>query len=130
MQVEIASIRIRKRIRKELQDIDQLADSMNRFGQLHPISITRKKILVAGRRRLEAAKTLGWSTIEALVITRSDAAKRLEVEIEENIQRCPLKREELETALERLERLKHPGFLRRIWNSFVNFLRRLFRVED
>jgi len=130
VQVDIASIRIRKRVRKELQDIDQLADSMNRFGQLHPISITRMKVLVAGRRRLEAAKILGWSTIEALVIGRGDAAKRLEIELEENIQRCPLKREELETALERLERLKHPGFFRRIFNALAGFIRRLFGIED
>lgn len=130
MQVEISSIRVRRRVRRELQNIDQLADSLKRFGQLHPISITRRKMLVAGRRRLEAARTLGWSTIEATVISCGTPAARLEFELEENLQRCPLKREELEAALERLEKLKHPGFFRRFWNAVTGFFRRLFGIED
>ncbi|MBU0928781.1 MAG: ParB N-terminal domain-containing protein [Spirochaetes bacterium] len=130
MQVEIASIRIMKRVRKELRDIDQLAESLNRFGQLHPIVITRRKVLISGRRRLEAAKTLGWTNIEATVLGRSDAAQRLELELEENVQRVPLGRDELEAAIERLERLRHPGFFMRIWNAIVRFVRRVFGVAD
>ena len=130
MQVEIASIRIHKRVRKELEDIDQLADSLHRFGQLHPVSITRRNVLVSGRRRLEAARSLGWTTIDAIVIDKATAAKRLELELEENIQRCPLKREEMEMALEKLVRLKHPGFFRRIWNALCNFFRNLFGIEE
>ncbi len=129
MQVEIGSIRVRKRIRKELQDIDQIADSMNRFGQLHPITITRRKTLIAGLRRLEAARSLGWSTIEATVIAHDTKAARLELELEENLQRCPLKREELESALEQLEKLRHPGFFRRICNAVTGFFIRLFGIE-
>jgi len=119
-----------KRVRKELRDIDQLAESLNRFGQLHPIVITRRKVLISGRRRLEAAKTLGWTNIEATVLGRSDAAQRLELELEENVQRVPLGRDELEAAIERLERLRHPGFFMRIWNAIVRFVRRVFGVAD
>jgi len=130
MQIEIASIRVRRRVRQRLDDIDQLAESLDRLGQLHPIVITKRRVLVSGRRRLEAAKTLGWTTIEASVLGRSDAARRLELEIEENVQRVPLSREEIASALERLERLRNPGFLRRIWNAIVAFFRRLFRLGD
>lgn len=130
MQVEIASIRVRKRVRKELEDIDQLADSLHRFGQLHPVSITRRNVLISGRRRVEAAKSLGWTMIDAIVIDKASAARRLELELEENVQRCPLKREELEGALEKLERLKHPGFFRSLWNSICAFFRALFGIEE
>jgi len=130
VQVEIATIRIRKRVRKDLEDIDQLADSLHRFGQLHPIAITRRNVLISGRRRLEAAKSLGWNTVEAVVIEGANVAKRLELELEENVQRRPLKRDELESALEKLERLKHPGFFRRIWNAIARFFRALFGISD
>lgn len=130
MQIEVSSIRIRKRIRKDLRDIDQLASSMDRFGQLHPITITRRNVLIAGRRRLEAAKRLGWSTIEATVVGKSDAAQRLELEIEENVQRFPLDRDELEQALLKLERMRNPGFFRRVWNALMAFFRRLFGMDD
>jgi len=130
VQIEVASIRIRKRIRKDLRDIDQLATSMDRFGQLHPITVTRRNVLIAGRRRLEAAKRLGWSTIEATVVGKSDAAQRLELEIEENVQRFPLDRDELEQALVRLDRMRNPGFFRRAWYAVLAFFRRLFRVDD
>lgn len=130
VQIEVSSIRIRKRIRKDLRDIDQLASSMDRFGQLHPITITRRNVLIAGRRRLEAAKRLGWSTIEATVVGKSDAAQRLELEIEENVQRFPLDRDELEQALLKLERMRNPGFFRRVWNALMAFFRRLFGMDD
>jgi ParB family chromosome partitioning protein len=130
VQVDIASIRIRKRIRKDLDEIDDLAESLNRFGQLHPIVITRRKTLVAGRRRLEAAKSLGWTTIEATILGTSDAKRRLELELEENVQRSPLRHDEIEAALARLEKLRHPGFFRRIWNAIVQFVSRLFNAED
>ncbi|GAB1457612.1 MAG: ParB N-terminal domain-containing protein [Spirochaetia bacterium] len=130
MQVDINSIRIKKRVRRELHDIDQLADSLKHFGQLHPITITRGKVLVSGRRRLAAASSLGWKTIEAIILDETNAAERLQLELEENLQRCPLGQDELDSALERLERLKHPGFLRRCWNAIVAFFMRLFGIEQ
>lgn len=130
MQVDIESIRIKKRVRKELKDIDLLAESLNRFGQLHPITITRGKVLVSGRRRLAAAQSLGWKTIDALILEQSTAARRLQLELEENLQRCPLSQDELDSALEKLERLKYPGFIRRCWNAIVAFFMRIFGLEE
>lgn len=129
MQVEIDSIRVRKRVRKEKQDIEQLAYSMSRFGLLHPVAITRHNTLIAGYRRLEAARFLGWSTIEATIISHDSPADRLELELDENLQRVPLKHEELESAIEKLENIRHPGFFRRIWNAVAGFFMRLFGIE-
>ncbi|OHD82195.1 MAG: chromosome partitioning protein ParB [Spirochaetes bacterium RIFOXYC1_FULL_54_7] len=130
MQVEIKSIRVKRRVRKELGDVEGLAESLSRFGQLHPIVLTRKKVLVSGRRRMEAARILGWTTIDAITIASRDAAHLLEMELDENVQRYQLTRDEVEDALARLERLKHPGFLCRVWRTFVRFWQRLFKLEE
>jgi ParB family chromosome partitioning protein len=44
-------------------DIDALAASMKELGLLHPIVVRPDGVLVAGERRLRAAKLLGWETI-------------------------------------------------------------------
>lgn len=130
MQVDIKSIRIKRRIRKDLGDVEGLAESLSRFGQLHPIVITRKKVLVSGRRRLEAARMLGWTTIDAITIASRDSIQLLELELDENVQRHQLTRDEVEDTLARLERLKHPGFFGRIWRAFVGFWLRLFKLDE
>jgi ParB family chromosome partitioning protein len=130
VQVDIKSIRVKRRIRKDLGDIEGLAESLSRFGQLHPIVITRKKVLVSGRRRLEAARTLGWTTIDAITIASRDSAQLLELELDENVQRYQLTQDEVEDTLARLERLRNPGFLCRIWRAFVRFWQRLLRLDD
>jgi ParB family chromosome partitioning protein len=130
VQVEIKSIRVKRRIRKDLGDVEGLAESLSRFGQLHPVVLTRKKVLVSGRRRLEAARILGWTTIDAITIASRDTAQLLELELDENVQRYQLTRDEVEDALARLEKLRHPGFLRRIWRAFVRFWRRLFGLDE
>lgn len=126
MQVSIDSIRVRKRIRKHVTDITELAESMRRHGQLHPITITAKHVLVSGQRRLEAARLLGWQTIDAIVIRAQDHADRLELELDENVQRSPLSREEVDMAMATIEKLRNPGVFSRIWRAIVAFLRRLF----
>lgn len=130
VQVEIKSIRVKRRIRKDLGDVEGLAESLSRFGQLHPIVLTRKKVLVSGRRRLEAARILGWTTIDAITIASRDSAQLLELELDENVQRYQLTRDEVEDALARLERLRHPGFLRRIWRAIVRTWRKLFNLDE
>jgi len=54
----INSIKIGKRFRKDLGDIDALARSINEVGLLHPIVITPDGELLAGQGRLEACKKL------------------------------------------------------------------------
>jgi ParB family chromosome partitioning protein len=128
MQVPIADIIVKKRVRKEMGDLEVLADSMNRVGQISPIVITEKNVLLAGGRRLEAAKRLGWRTINAIVAKLPDGVTMLEVEIEENKQRRDFSPEESAKAMERLYRQKHPGFFRRLWNHIIRFFRMLFKL--
>jgi DNA modification methylase len=59
------------------KQIRQIAASIRALGFAAPILIDENKILVAGHGRLEAAKSLGMSSIPAIVISGlSDAKKR------------------------------------------------------
>lgn len=73
--IKISKIEVGKRTRKELGEIEPLAESINRIGLLNPI-LVRKKMdsyeLLAGHRRLEACKSLDWDTILAQVLKRGE----------------------------------------------------------
>lgn len=127
VQIGVTDVLIRKRIRKNLGDLTLLMDSMRRHGLLNPIVITRDRELVAGHRRLEAARRLGWQRITASIIDTNQETALLEVEIDENTQRKNLSTDELADAYVRLDRLKNPGLLKKIWRAIVNVFRKIFR---
>ena len=129
MLVQINDIKVKKRIRKDMGDIAALADSMKRFGQISPILITKNNVLIAGGRRLEAARNLGWSTINAVVAEIPDELSKLEYELEENIQRRNFTQTETNEAAKRIYRLRNPSLFRRIISAIVGFFKRLFRIE-
>jgi ParB family chromosome partitioning protein len=130
MQVPIEDIKVRKRIRKDLGDIAALADSLKHFGQINPVVITKNNVLIAGERRLEAAKYLGWRTINVSVAEFPDTLAKLEYEVEENIQRRDFAPEEIAEATKRIYKLRNPSFFKRILNAIVGFFKRLFRYAD
>lgn len=80
-----------KRQRKELKDIDKLADSIKRVGRIiHPPTIERSGELRAGERRWEAAKLLGWSQIEVSFVEDLGEIELQLLEYEENVGRLDL----------------------------------------
>lgn len=74
------------RIRKDLGDIKEMADSIAQFGQINPILITRDNELVAGERRLRACELLNIS-VAAVYSDQLDDMTLREIELEENIKR-------------------------------------------
>lgn len=85
------------RHRKELGDIDALARSIEDVGLLQPITLTPDGVLVCGKRRLEAVRRLGWTTLKVWVRSGiSDELSHLLAQQDENQQRKPLT--QLETA--------------------------------
>jgi ParB family chromosome partitioning protein len=73
------------------EGIDELASSIRRHGVLQPIVVSRKGggyELVAGHRRVLAARVAGKTTIPAVV--REDVRDRLELALVENLQRADL----------------------------------------
>ncbi|TVR54964.1 MAG: chromosome partitioning protein ParB [Spirochaetaceae bacterium] len=127
MQVEINSIIIRKRIRKSLGDIGPLMRSIESFGLMNPIVINGKNELIAGHRRLEAVRRLGWSSVPVRVVDRDDDAEKLEMELDENIHRKELTTDELAEAYMKLDKMKNPGFFKKILAAIRAFFRKIFR---
>ena len=66
--MRIEDISIGERYRKDLGDIGGLAKSIQEIGLLHPVVVTSDGQLVAGQRRLAAARQLGWEEIPARVV--------------------------------------------------------------
>lgn len=126
MQMRIEEIIIKKRIRIDLGELDPLMESIKKYGLMNPVVINRNNELIAGHRRLESVKRLGWKVIEVVVMDRQNEVEQLEMEIEENIQRKNLTTEELADGYMRLDRLKNPSLLKRIWMAIINFFRILF----
>jgi ParB family chromosome partitioning protein len=127
VQVPLDDIIVKKRIRKDMGDIIALADSMKRYGQMSPIVLNNRNQLIAGGRRLEAARYLGWRTINAVVVDINEKLPMLEYEVEENLQRQNFSSEELAQAVRRLNKLRNPGFFLRIWNAILRFFAKLFK---
>ena len=68
LEVPLADIVIGERHRRDMGDLQSLADSMREVGLLQPIGITEDRQLVFGERRVKAARMLGWTAILARVV--------------------------------------------------------------
>lgn len=112
--MRIADIKIGKRFRKDFGDIDDLASSMSRLGQLQPIIIADDGELIAGERRLRAAMSLGWDDISTIKMADLDEVTKKEVELEENIKRKEFTWPEEVLALRELYDLKTIKYGRRV----------------
>lgn len=89
----------------EEDDLQELAESIKVHGIIQPLIVTAendwKYKLVAGERRLRAAKLAGLSTVPVIVRTYSQQ-QQLEVALIENVQRSDLKPLEQSVAYEKL----------------------------
>lgn len=128
MLVSIKDIKVKRRVRKDLGNLEDLKNSLRRYGLLNPITLNGKYELVAGERRLEAAKAIGWTSINANIIENLSEIAQLEMEIEENNQRKEFTDDELFEGYKRLERLRNPSIFRRIWNAIKSFFECLARI--
>ena len=118
MLVPIEKIKVKKRVRKDLGSLADLIDSLRTYGLLNPITLNSKYELIAGERRLTAAKDIGWTNINANIVDNLTEIEQLEMEIEENNQRKEFTEEELLEGYRRLEKLRHPGFFYKIYLFF------------
>jgi N6-adenosine-specific RNA methylase IME4 len=102
--MRIEEIQVGFRYRKDLGDLRSLADSIGEVGLLHPVVITPEGRLIAGQRRLEACRLLGWDEVPVTVVDLYQAARG---EAHENFVRKDLLPSEivaLKRAIEPLER--------------------------
>jgi N6-adenosine-specific RNA methylase IME4 len=102
--MNIDQIQVGFRYRKDLGDLRSLADSIAEVGLLHPVVVTPEGRLIAGQRRLEACRSLGWTDVPVTVVDLYQAARG---EAHENLVRKDLLPSEivaLKRAIEPLER--------------------------
>ena len=125
MLVAIKDIKIKKRVRKDLGDLENLKDSLRTYGLLNPITLNSRYELIAGERRLTAATQLGWTNIQANIVDNLTEVEQLEMEIAENNQRKEFTDEELLKGYMRLERLRNPGFFYRIYLFFKHLIMKI-----
>lgn len=120
MLVNIDDIKVKRRVRKDLGDLEALKDSLRHYGLLNPITLNSKYELIAGGRRLAAAKEIGWTSINAVILDNMTSAAELEMELEENNQRKEFTDKELLEGYKRLEKLRNPNIFSKIFNFFAN----------
>lgn len=112
--IPIESIRIVDRHRKDMGDLDDLAQSIEDLGLIHPVLLTGDRRLIAGQRRIEAVKLLGWDDIPAVIAAHLfDAADRLCAERDENTCRKAMTPSELIALGLELEALERPKAIAR-----------------
>ena len=123
MLVNISEIKIKRRVRKDLGDLEPLKDSLRRYGLLNPVTIDSQYNLIAGERRLAAAKAIGWTSINAVIINNVSPLTKLELELEENNKRKEFTDAELLEGYKRLEKLRNPNFFRRLLNALISLFK-------
>ena len=122
MKVRIDQIKIKKRMRVDIGAIHDLRESMRKHGLISPITVSQKFELLAGYRRLQAARELGWHEIECNIINAKSKLEKFEIETDENIYRKNFTSEELELISERRNELQSRGF-----KKIYYLVRRFFR---
>lgn len=125
MLVPIKDIKIKKRVRKDLGNLDDLKDSLRTYGLLNPITLNSKYELIAGERRLQSAIQLGWTNINANIVDNLSEVEQLEMEIEENNQRKEFTDDELMEGYKRLQRLRNPSLFYRIYLFFKHLFEKI-----
>src|SRR5450432_3381000 len=102
--MKIDQIDVGFRYRRDLGDLRSLSESIAEVGLLHPVVVTPEGRLIAGQRRLEACRLLGWLEVPVTVVDLYQAARG---EAHENFVRKDLLPSEivaLKRAIEPLER--------------------------
>lgn len=114
MKIKVAEVKVGTRFRKDFGDIEELADSLSRYGQLQPIILDENNELIAGERRLRAAMSLGLEDIDATYQKDLDEVVKKEIELEENIKRKAFNWPEEILALEKLYAMRKDRYGSRI----------------
>lgn len=81
----IAQIKIGKRIRKDMGDLKSLAESIRKLGMIHPVVLDSNLSLIAGARRIAAAKLAGLDAVPVTVCYSMDDVAKAAMERDENI---------------------------------------------
>lgn len=106
--LEVAKIVQGKNIRNERDsEILELADSIDKQGLINPITVQKREdgkyVVVAGHRRFEAIKRLGWPHVECNIFEDLNEKEIILAQIAENCQRKNMSASELVDTFEELK---------------------------
>ena len=106
--LEVAKIVQGKNIRNERDsEILELADSIDKQGLINPITVQKREdgkyVVVAGHRRFEAIKRLGWPHVECNIFEDLNEKEIILAQIAENCQRKNMSASELVDVFEDLK---------------------------
>ncbi len=102
--IEVEPNRDQPRKKFDEEALEELAESIKRYGVIQPIIVTKKDNyyeIIAGERRWRASKKAGLTTIPAIV-RESNERKNKEIALIENIQREDLNAVEKATGIKML----------------------------
>ncbi len=119
------------------QSINELAQSIKRYGILQPLVVTGSEgnyTIVAGERRFRAAQKAGLDRVPVLVRTLEEI-ERLEISLIENVQRVDLNPIEQAVSIARLHEqfnISYPDIAKRLGkaHSTVANIVRLLQLPD
>jgi len=87
-------------------DISGLKQSIKEVGLINPITINQDKRLIAGRRRFQAIKELGWKEADCRILPSNGNLFDFKVAIEENLKRKSLTDLEVANSIKEYDELK------------------------
>lgn len=119
--INLDKIIIKNRARKSYGDIESLAADIKENGIIHPPAVNKDTLeLIAGERRIRAAKLLGYTEIPVNLISVRDAEHKLNLEISENAKRLDFNKEERIALARELERIETQKAEERILSGVSN----------
>ena len=129
--IAVDKVKVSDRVREDYGDMETLKNSINKYGLLNPIIIDSKFNLIAGARRLRAAKELKLQEIEASIIDETTRLVQFDMEMQENLVRKDFTEDEIHKSIDMKKRLLRKPlatrlieWFKKIWHSLTSLFRR------
>lgn len=90
MMVAIDDIQVGTNVRTRLGNLESLVESIKRYGVIEPLVVTPTLYLIAGHRRLEAARRAGLSQVPVRILEINSPLERVVLALVENHERAEL----------------------------------------
>jgi ParB family chromosome partitioning protein len=127
--IKIEDVVVKSRIREDVGDLDELANSINEIGLLSPILLDSHNCLLAGLRRFMACRNLGMMEIPALIVIADDPIQRFNIEVQENLCRKPLTSFEIDKEIDLKKKLFRRFYKKgNIIGRFFSAIPRVFSI--
>ncbi|MFH1486696.1 MAG: MT-A70 family methyltransferase [Chloroflexota bacterium] len=104
MKAKVADIR-RTEPRRNHGDIADLKESIAEVGLINPLTVDKDLNMLAGRRRYQAVKELGWTEVEVWVMDPDNPLRAFKIALDENLKRKPLTDPENSAAIKEYDEM-------------------------